>query len=149
MSLVRWEPFRARRREDPFEDFFRRPILEDPDVIEPAAEVAESDGEVTVKMEVPGVEKDQLQLTVADDRLTVRGEMRKESEEKRKNYYRQEIRYGTFQRSVPLPVEVDAAKANAKLKNGMLGITCRRPSSRKRRRSRSQSAEAAVGSRSR
>ena len=127
MSLVRWEPFRARRREDPFEDFFRdffrRPILEEPDVIEPAADVAESDGEVTVKMEVPGVEKDQLQLTVADDRLTVRGEMRKESEEKRKNYYRQEIRYGAFQRSVPLPMEVDAAKANAKLKNGMLEIT--------------------------
>ena len=127
MSLIRWEPFRARRREDPFEDFFRdflrRPILEEPDVIEPAAEVAESDGEVTVKMEVPGVEKDQLQLTVADDRLTVRGEMHKESEEKRKNYHRQEIRYGTFQRSVPLPVEVDAAKASAKLKNGMLEIT--------------------------
>ena len=127
MSLIRWEPFRARRREDPFEDFFRdffrRPILEEPEVIEPAAEVAESDGEVTVKMEVPGVEKDQLQLTVANDRLTVRGEMRKESEEKRKNYYRQEIRYGTFQRSVPLPVEVDAAKVNAKLKNGMLEIT--------------------------
>ena len=127
MSLIRWEPFRARRREDPFEDFFRdffrRPILEEPDVIEPAAEVAESDGEVTVKMKVPGVEKDQLQLTVADDRLTVRGEMHKESEEKRKNYHRQEIRYGTFQRSVPLPVEVDAAKASAKLKNGMLEIT--------------------------
>ena len=127
MSLIRWEPFRARRREDPFEDlfrdFFRRPILEEPEVIEPAAEVAESDGEVTVKMEVPGVEKDQLQLTVADDRLTVRGEMRKESEEKRKNYNRQEIRYGAFQRSVPLPMEVDAAKASAKLKNGMLEIT--------------------------
>ena len=127
MSLIRWEPFRARRREDPFEDFFRdffrRPILEEPDVIEPAAEVAESDGEVTVKMEVPGVEKDQLQLTVADDRLTVRGGMHKESEERPKNYHRQEIRYGTFQRSVPLPVEVDAAKASAKLRNGMLEIT--------------------------
>ena len=49
--------------------------------------------------------------------------MRKESEEKRRNYYRQEIRYGTLQRSVPLPVEVDAAKASAKLKNGMLEIT--------------------------
>ena len=127
MSLIRWEPFRARRREDPFEDFFRdffrRPILEEPEVIEPAAEVAESDGEVTVKMEVPGVEKEQLQLTVADDRLTVRGEMRKESEEKRKNYYRQEIRYGAFQRTIPLPTEVDAARADAELKNGMLKVT--------------------------
>jgi HSP20 family protein len=124
---MRWEPFRSLRwREDPFDDlvreFFRRPILENADVIEPAAEVAESDGEVIVKMEVPGVEKDQLQLMVADDRVTVRDEVHQESEEK-KNYYRQEIRYGAFQRSVPLPVEVDPAKASAKLKNGMVEIT--------------------------
>jgi HSP20 family protein len=128
MSLIRWEPFRAlRHREDPFDDlfreFFRRPIAAEADIAEPAVEVAETDGDVTVKMEVPGVEKDQLQLTVADDRLTVRGEVKKESEEKRKNYYRQEIRYGAFQRAVPLPVEVDAAKATAELKNGMLRVT--------------------------
>ncbi len=128
MSLIPWEPFHAlRRRDDAFDElfreFFRRPMFEGEDVIEPAVEVAESDGEVTVKMEVPGVEKDKLHLTVSDDRLTVRGEARKESEEKRKNYYRQEIRYGAFQRSVALPVEVDAAKASAELKNGMLKIT--------------------------
>ena len=129
MSLIRWEPFRAlRRRDDMFDEFFRdvfrRPLFEDaaPEVLEPAVEVAESDGEVTVKMEVPGVEKDQLQLTVADDSLTVRGDVRKESEEKRKNYYRQEIRYGAFERSVPLPVEVDGAKAHAELKNGVLRV---------------------------
>jgi HSP20 family protein len=128
MSLIRWEPFRAlRRHEDPlddlFRDFFRRPILENAPMVEPAVDVAESDGEVIVKVEVPGVEKDQLQLTVADDRLTVRGDVRKESEEKRKNYYRQEIRYGAFQRTIPLPTEVDAARADAELKNGMLKVT--------------------------
>jgi len=85
--------------------------------------MAESDGEMTVKMEVPGVEKDQIQLTVADDHLVVRGEARKEKEEKKRNYYRQEIRYGAFQRAVPLPVEVDAARAKAELKNGMLTVT--------------------------
>ena len=126
MSLIPWEPFRAlRRRDDAFEelfrDFFRRPIFEEGAIV-PAAEVAESDGEVTVKIEVPGVEKDQIQLTVSDDVLTVRGETRKESEEKRKNYYREEIRYGAFQRTVPLPVEVDGAKASAQLKNGMLKV---------------------------
>ena len=89
----------------------------------PAAEVAESDGEVTVKMEIPGVEKDQVQLTVSDDALTVRGETRKETEERKKRYYRQEIRYGSFQWTVPLPVEVDAAKASATLKNGRLEVT--------------------------
>lgn len=128
MSLIRWEPFRALRgRDDMFDEFFRdvfrRPMFEDAEVLEPAADVAESDGEVVVKMQVPGVEKDQLQLTVSDDHLTVRGETRKETEEKRKNYYRQEIRYGAFQRSVPLPVEVDGAKAHAELKNGMLKVT--------------------------
>jgi HSP20 family protein len=123
-----WDSFRApRRRDDPFEDlfrdFFRRAPFEIPAIAEPAAEVAESDGEVTVKMEVPGVEKDQIQLTVADDELTVRGESRKESEQKRKNYYRQEIRYGAFQRTVALPVEVDASKAKAELRNGVLKVT--------------------------
>jgi HSP20 family protein len=127
MSLIPWEPFRGlRRRDDTFDqlfrEFFRRPMLEEGDLLEPAVDVAESDGDVIVKMEVPGVEKDQLHLTVADDHLSVRGEIRKESEEKRKNYYRQEIRYGAFQRSVALPVEVDAAKAHAELKNGMLKI---------------------------
>jgi HSP20 family protein len=77
---------------------------------------------VIVKMEVPGVDKDKLQLTVSDDVLTVRGESRKESEEKKKSYYRQEIRYGAFQRAVALPVEVDAAKATAELKNGVLNV---------------------------
>ena len=128
MSLIRWEPFRAlRRRDDTFDDlfrdFFRRPAFEGEEVVEPAVEVAESDGEVLVKMEVPGVEKDKLQLTVDDDQLTVRGEVRKETEEKRKNYHRQEIHYGAFQRTIPLPVEVDGAKANAELKNGILKVT--------------------------
>ena len=128
MSLMPWEPFRALRRRDDlfdqmFRELFRRPMFEEGELLEPAVDVTESDGEVTVKMEVPGVEKDQLHLTVADDHLTVRGEARKESEEKRKNYYRQEIRYGAFQRSVPLPVEVDAAKARAELKNGLLKIS--------------------------
>ena len=126
-SMTPWEPFRAlRRRGDPFDemfrDFFRRGA-EGVGIAEPAVELAESDGEMTVKMEVPGVEKDQIQLTVADDHLVVRGETRKEKEEKKKSYYRQEIRYGAFQRTVPLPVEVDATKAKAELKNGLLTVT--------------------------
>jgi HSP20 family protein len=145
MSLIRWEPFRALRGrdhavEDLFRDFFRRPFLEEGDLLEPAVDVAESDGEVLVTMEVPGVEKDQLQLTVSDDHLTVRGESRKESEEKRKNYYRQEIRYGAFQRSVPLPIEVDAAKAHAELKHGVLKIVLP-----KSRQPKAQEIKVAVG----
>jgi HSP20 family protein len=126
MSLIRWEPSRVFRRRDDmlddlFREFFHRPLIDGDDG--PPVEVKESDGEVIVKMEVPGVEKDKVQLTVADDRLTVRGETSKETEEKRTNYYRQEIQYGAFQRSIPLPVEVDAARASAELKDGMLKVT--------------------------
>jgi HSP20 family protein len=127
MSLVRWEPFRnLRRRDDAFDDLFReffRGPLGEPEAVVPAVEVSEANGDVTVKMEVPGFEKDQVHVSVADDVLTVRGEARKEERDEKKNYYRQEIRYGAFQRMVPLPVEVDGAKAKAELKNGVLTLT--------------------------
>jgi HSP20 family protein len=118
-----WDPFRKlRRRDDLFEDFIRDVFGREEGTVEPPVEVAESENDVTVKMLVPGVEKDQLQVAIDEDVLTVRGEMRKEQEEKKKNYYRQEIRYGAFQRSLRLPTEVEAAKATADLKNGTLKI---------------------------
>ena len=123
-SLMKWDPFRnLRRRDDGFEDFMRDFFGRDDGVVEPPVEVAEADGDVTVKMLVPGVEKDQLQVAIDEDVLTVRGEIRKEQEEKKKNYYRQEIQYGAFQRAVRLPTEVEGTKATAELKNGTLKIT--------------------------
>jgi HSP20 family protein len=119
-----WDPFRRlRRRDDLFEDFVRDVFGREEGALEPPAEVAESEKDVTVKMLVPGVEKDHIQVTIDEDVLTVRGELRKEQEEKKKNYYRQEIRYGAFQRAVRLPAEVEADKATAELKNGALTIT--------------------------
>ncbi len=123
-ALAQWNPFRAlERREDTFEDLVREFFgkTEGGELL-PPVDVAETDTELTVKMAVPGVEKDQISISVDDHTLSVRGESRKESEEKKKNYYRQEIRYGSFARSVRLPAEVDAGKAAADLKNGMLSI---------------------------
>lgn len=123
-AITRWDPFRALRRgDDFFEDMFRDFFQRGGDVMQPPAEVAETDAEVTVKMMVPGVPKEQLQITVHDDVVNVRGEVKQETEEKKKNYYRQEIRYGAFQRNVGLPCDVDSGKAAAKLENGMLVIT--------------------------
>ena len=125
------------RRDDLFEDFFRE-FFAMPETgvapLEPAAEVAESDGDVIIKLEVPGVEKDKLHVSVTEDEVTVRGEARKETEEKKKNYYRQEISYGAFQRTVPLPSDVDPAKASAELKDGMLKITLPKAAQAKARR---------------
>jgi HSP20 family protein len=125
MSLVGWDSLRALRQDwaDDLADFFRRPTFEDGEVPEPAADVSEADDEVTVRMEVPGVDGDDLQVTVFDDRVTVRGEARGNSEDKGQRYYRQEIPYGAFQRTVALPVEVDGSRASAKLENGILSIS--------------------------
>lgn len=125
-TLTQWNPFRAlERREESFEDFVReffgRSERGDQAPM-PPVEVAEGDKDVTVTMAIPGVEKEKLDISVDDHMLTVRGESRKESEEKNKNYHRQEIRYGSFARSVRLPAEVDADKAAADLKNGMLTV---------------------------
>jgi HSP20 family protein len=123
-ALTHWSPFRSLEgREDAFQDLVREFFGKPEGDLLPPVEVAESDGEVTVKMAVPGVEKDQISISVDDHVLNVRGESKKETEEKKKNYYRQEIRYGSFARAVRLPAEVDAGKTAAELKNGMLKIT--------------------------
>ena len=124
-SLMHWDPFRSLRRRDEFDDMMKELFgrWEAEGAFQPPAEVSETDAEVVVKMLVPGVEKEQLQISVDDDVLTVRGEVRKEAEETKKNYHRQEIRYGAIQRSVRLPVEVEAGKATASLKNGTVTIT--------------------------
>jgi HSP20 family protein len=120
-----WEPFRAlRRRDDTFDDLVREMFgREEAGALQPPVEIAEGEADVTVKMLVPGVDKEHLTVTVGDDVLTVRGEVHKEQEEKKKNFFRQEIRYGAFQRAVRLPAEVDASKVTADLKNGTLNVT--------------------------
>jgi HSP20 family protein len=124
MALIHWDPLHPARRDDTFDDFFRDFFQRGRvGAIEPAADVSDTENEVVVKLEVPGVDKDQVTISVTDDVLTVRGEVRKESEEKRKNLYRQEIRYGAFERMLRLPAEVDGSRATAELRNGMLRIT--------------------------
>ena len=136
-ALPPWRPLHSLARRDMFEDFFRDFLGTregEAGPLEPAAEVSESDGDVTVKLEVPGVEKDQLHVSVTEDEVTVRGETRKETEEKKKNYYRQEIRYGAFQRTITVPADVDPAKASAELKQGILRITLPKAEQAKARR---------------
>ncbi len=125
MTLTQWDPFRTlRRRGDLLDDFVRDFFARgEPDAMAPLADVAESDGEVTVKMAVPGVAKEDIRISVDNDVLEVHGETRKETEEKHKNYSRQEIRYGAFRRAITLPAAVDVERAAAQLKDGMLVIT--------------------------
>lgn len=131
MALVKWEPFegltRFRQEIDRlFEDFFgTTPLMRGNgnQVWEPAVEIAETDDALVVKAQVPGVKKEQLHLSVTDNMLTLSGEMKEEEEKQEKNYYRREIRYGAFQRTIPLPVAVKSDQAKAQLKEGILEVT--------------------------
>src|SRR5690606_17045206 len=85
-------------------------------------QVRETDQGYEVTCEVPGMEEKDLEVTVAGDRLTIRGEKRAEKDEKRAGYMLSERRYGSFQRSVRLPDDVDPEKIAATLRNGVLTL---------------------------
>ena len=82
----------------------------------------ETDQEVVVMAEVPGVKKEDLEVSIQENTLTIRGQTRREEEAKEDGYYRRELRTGSFFRSVPLPVEVKAEELTAKQENGVLTV---------------------------
>lgn len=128
MSMIRWEPFdemmSMRESMDRlFEDFFsRRPRTSGPLVWQPALEVFETDNEVVVKAELPGIDPKSVNVTVTTEGLTIKGEARAEHEDKGRNYYRRELRYGAFQRTVALPNEVKSDETKATFRHGILEV---------------------------
>lgn len=129
MSMIRWDPFDdlASLRESMdklFEEFFtRRPDrARAPVVWQPAIEAFETDGDVIVRAELPGIDPKQVEITVTNDTLTIKGDAKTEQEEKGRNYYRRELRYGSFVRSLALPSGVQGDAAKASYKNGILEI---------------------------
>jgi HSP20 family protein len=128
-GLAPWRPFGeiARWEREMFDDFFGRrlrPWLMGGigGVSVPAIDLYEEKDEVVAKAELPGIDKNDIQVSISDHLLTIKGEKKKEEEIKEANYYRSERSYGSFVRSVELPKEVDTAKARASFKNGVLEI---------------------------
>lgn len=89
----------------------------------PRLDVTEDEHEVKVVAELPGMGDKDVTLTLQDNVLCIKGEKKQEKEEKKKDYHRMERSYGSFQRSIALPAEVDEAKVNAVFKNGELTVT--------------------------
>jgi HSP20 family protein len=87
-----------------------------------AAEVFDDDDRVVVRLEVPGMDKGDFDLQVRDDYLAVRGEKRIESEHTEGRYHVTECAYGSFERAIPLPEEVEPGKARATYKSGVLRV---------------------------
>jgi len=129
MNLV---PFRRRgglnRVHDALDDVFNR-FFEDWEglpgrgVWVPAVDVAEREDAIVVKVELPGLQVEDIDVSVHGDTLILSGEKKEVQEDQKENYYHVERRYGRFQRTVALPTSVEAGKIEAKHRDGVLTVT--------------------------
>jgi HSP20 family protein len=133
-QLSRWEPFRdmVTLREAMnrlFEESLVRPWegLRAPAPAALTVDIYEKDNQLVVKAAVPGVGPDGLDITVTGDVLNIKGEVTEKDEVAEEHYHRREFRYGSFCRSVRLPVEVDVNKVDATFKDGILTMVFPKP----------------------
>jgi len=89
----------------------------------PRINVSEADKEIEITAELPGVEENDIDVSLSDDQLTIKGEKKSETEKTDKDYHLVERIYGSFERTMRLPCEVDSDKVKAKFKNGVLTVT--------------------------
>jgi len=123
------KPFALLRREidSLFDNFFRgfdiEPFESRMGAFTPQVDVTENDKEIKISAELPGMDERDIDVSLQNDMLTIKGEKKEEKEDKGKDYYRMERSYGSFIRTIPLPVEVETDKVEAKFKKGVLSIT--------------------------
>jgi HSP20 family protein len=134
-EVTPWRPFSGLSRmerdmERMFGSFFGRRLLDfrlperirEIGVREPAIEVYEEKNDIVVKAEVPGMKKEEIEVNITENLLTIKGEKKKEEEIKKKDYYYSERSYGSFERSIEIPHAVHSDKARASFKDGVLEI---------------------------
>jgi HSP20 family protein len=125
MSLVHWKPrdLETTFSWDPFFDRFFDLVKEGPAAgLNPALDLVEEKDRLIATVELPGVEPKNVEVNLQGDLLTIRGERKSESEEKKGSYLRREQSYGAFQRAVRLPYRVESSKVKASYENGILRI---------------------------
>ena len=138
MAITRWQPFREIERWEPFPEmedlrremermFDRFMTSFDGDlsklVFVPSAEMDETDEEIHLKLEVPGLEAKDLDISVTEDSVSIKGERQSETKTKEEGMMRSEFRYGKFERVIPLPAYIQSDKVAAEYKNGILNLT--------------------------
>ncbi len=131
MAITKWDPFRdimvlRDRMNRLFEDLVSSPKFEDSDIIQstwsPAVDIYETENELVLTAELPGVEEKDVEIKVEDNTLSLRGERKFEKETREENYHRIERAYGSFYRSFSLPNYVDQDKISAEYENGLLKV---------------------------
>jgi HSP20 family protein len=124
MALIKWTPFL-----EPFEEMDKMladfaPIMPHRQGgYVPAIDMYEDNDNVIVETQLAGIDPDKVNISIENDVLTIRGESEKKSEVEEKNYYKKEIRRGSFYRSIQLPTHVSGDKAKAIAEDGVLKIT--------------------------
>jgi HSP20 family protein len=128
MSIRRWEPFRdlisfKDRIDRLFDDAFTRPVREEGlSSWVPPVDIYETNENIVIKVELPGLNRDDFTIEIKDNLLTLKGEKKIEKDVKEENYHRIERSYGNFQRTFSLPSNVKESDAKAKYKDGILEI---------------------------
>jgi HSP20 family protein len=131
MDLIRWEP-RENLMRSFFDDFFdvmgrpggsRRRSWEEGGIWSPATDLIDKKDKLIARIELPGVEKKDVKISLSESNLTIQGEIEKDKETKKEDYYCCERVYGTYSRTIALPTEIDQDKIKANFKNGILEIT--------------------------
>jgi HSP20 family protein len=119
MNIVQWKPFGE--LDQIFDDRFSAGF---PKVgLDLAIDLYEEKGNVIAKMSLPGIQANELEVSVENDTLTITGRREEEKETEKKDYYSKEIRRGSFSRSISLPSLVDAEKTTAEYKDGVLMVS--------------------------
>ena len=120
-----------REVEDVFENFTRGwPAFRSTELatdLVPSTDVVETDKEIQITAELPGLEEKDVQVNFADNVLTIKGEKKAQKEEKDKNYRLVERSYGSFSRSIELPSDVDAGAIKASISKGILTVVIPKP----------------------
>ena len=141
MAIVKWQPFRGLPQWDPFaqipslqqemdrlfSQYLRRIGREEealaPGAWAPVVDIYETDEKMVIKAELPGLKKEDIDIEVRDNTLTLKGERKFEKEIKQENHHRVEWAYGSFQRSLPLPSTIKQEAIEATFKDGILEVS--------------------------
>ena len=136
MTLMRWNPYREMvSLRDALDRLFERsltqPFRDWPEQMEIGRAVSvgvyESNGNLVVNAELPGLKPEDVDISLSDNRLTIKGEFQTEDEGERDNVYYQERLYGKFERSFALPTGIDTDAIDAEFEDGVLTVTLPKP----------------------
>ncbi len=132
MNLIKWDPFRELEDvSNRLNRVFGRPVARMDSNSElltmadwtPSADISETDKAYVIKAEIPGVQKEDVKVTIQEGMLTIQGERKMEKEEKDKKFHRIERSYGSFMRSFRVPDDADESAVTAEFKDGVLNVT--------------------------